>query len=132
MQSAESIFNSNRLSGRTTRMLLKAMVLAAEGRAVYVLCAHQASLEHTKDLLAKMYEKARRDVPGNIKFETWDTLRGHLDIENVRLRGAHPNCRLLVDHHFYEHHFGFALLGYHQWDRTSESQDWVETDWDIK
>lgn len=133
MRSNEEILLSGRRSGRTSRMLMQALIHQKEGRAVYVLCAHKQSLDHTANLLVTVCNKIRRAVPSNIKFETWETLgRNQVDLENTRLRNAHPNCLLLIDHHFFEYHFSFALCGYHQWDKTESSEHWAEKDWELK
>lgn len=134
MRSREEIFNNARLSGRTSRMLLQALILNKQGKAVYVLCAHKQSIMHTARLLGSICEKMGRAVPLGIKFETWDSIgRNQVDFENTRLRASHPNCELLIDHHFFEHHFSFALCGYHQWDAKNDSAEhWVEKDWNFK
>ena len=134
MRSREEVFTSGRLSGRTSRMLLQALIFQKQGKAVYVLCAHKQSIMHTARLLGQICDKLNRPVPLDIKFETWDSIgRNQVDFENCRIRASHQNCQLLIDHHFYEHHFSFALYGYHQWDARDEgSEHWNEKDWDFK
>lgn len=123
-----------RRTGRTTRMLVEAMELHAKGRAVYVLCAHQPALEHTKRLFARLFwQTYRKKAPSSVKFETWESLgRNNVDLHTPRLMSAHPNCRLLIDPSFFEHHFSFALCGFHKYDKTGEPLSWDQMDWDLK
>lgn len=82
-----------RRTGRTTRMLEHAAELARQGRAVYVVFNMPAG-------------PALREKYPDISFETQASLGPSLDLEHLRLRGAHPNCVLLVDHYVIERRFG--------------------------
>ena len=88
---------SKRRTGRTTRLLARAEHLARKGKAVYVVL-------YKKD---ETYETEERRRLG-IKFETFASLP-NLDLGTLKLRGAHPNCVVLVDHFAIEYHFA-ALL----------------------
>lgn len=126
----EEIMLSGRATGRTSRMLAKAVELAVQGKAVYVLCAGQKEKIINKRLLMEQVGE-RNPITNSIKFETWESLgRNNVDLENSRLRFAHPNCQLLIDHQFFSTHFSFAILGYHLYDKEKTSSvNWVEKDW---
>ena len=98
----------NRASGRTTRMLAHAKKLRAEGRAVYVLADNQREVNRLTIQLGA-------DNHG-IKVETPESL-GNLDWQRMTLKGAHPNCVVLVDHHAIEDRFGEILRMLHAYDR---------------
>lgn len=123
-----------RRSGRTTRMLLEVIELSAKGHAVYVLCAHKPALEITARLFTHLvWDLCRQKAPSSVKFETWESLgRSNVDLNNSRILGARSNCRLLIDPDFFEHHFSFALCGFHKYDKTNEPLSWDQMDWDLK
>ena len=100
---------SKRMTGRTTRMLEEAVRAAKEGHAVYVVMADQRQIA--------MYRASPRYK--GIKFETFDGLRLSLDIETLRMRGAHPNCRLFVDHYAIERRFGALIREWARYDSAS-------------
>lgn len=98
-----------RQSGRTTRLLKEAIDLVKAGRAVYVIGTNKQHCWHLKnaaDLLVP-------DV--GIKFETPETL-SNLDWETVSLKGAHPNCIVLVDHATIEARFSKLIEMLHRFD----------------
>lgn len=97
----------NRASGRTTRMLEHAKKLSAEGRAVYVVADNQREVNRLTIQLGA-------DNHG-IKVETPESL-GNLDWQRMTLKGAHPNCAVLVDHHAIEDRFGEILRMLHAYD----------------
>ena len=102
--------SARRQTGRTTRMLQEACRLRDEGRAVYVLLAN---MQHVA-----MY-KGRPEYDG-LRFETWGSLGpSSLDDYRLRLRGAHPNCILLVDHYAIESRFAAVLRELHRFDEGS-------------
>ncbi len=88
--------------GRTTRMLNHAKELARQGRAVYVVAANG---RHLHDLEVMAGEEAQQL---GIKFETDGSL-GNFDWQNLCLRGAHPNCVVLVDHYAIECKYATVL-----------------------
>ena len=96
-----------RNTGRTTRMLLHAKLLAAEGRAVYVVVDN--SRERNRLLL-----ELGKDNKG-IEIETPETL-GNLDWQTMTLRSAHPNCIVLADHHAIEDRFRAIVDMLHYYD----------------
>lgn len=101
-----------RASGRTTRMLEEAIQLAKEGRAVYVLFSsknHCDQMERCPDI--EKYKEL------GIKFEHPASLGQGLDLENLRLIGAHPNCILLVDHHLLAMRYGRIFEMFHRYDK---------------
>ena len=95
-----------RRSGRTTRMMAHAEQLAREGKAVYVVFANLAN--------AKLYETPERVALG-IKFESVDSLP-NFDWRRWKLKGAHPNVEVLVDHFAIEHHWMTLFEMAHRWD----------------
>lgn len=104
--------------GRTTRMLTEARELALSGKAVYVLGANEQDRFHLLDSFSKMFGPMEANKLG-IKFESylenfcWDTFI---------LRGAHPNCVVLVDHFAIESRFRKALEMLHRYDSDSENK----------
>lgn len=81
-------------------MLEHARELSNQRRAVYIVAANE---QH-----ADMLRKQLGDEPHGIKVETESSL-GNLDWETLTLRGAHPNCAVLVDHYAIESRFGRVL-----------------------
>lgn len=100
-------------TGRTTRMLEHAKKLALAGRAVYVIA------DSERDCRRLEIECFKTGEPNlGIKFETPDSL-GNFVWEEMRLRGAHPNCVVLVDHHAIEDRFARVLEMLHAYDEPS-------------
>lgn len=95
-----------RKSGRTTRMLVEAERLASDGRAVYVIAANMAEVSRLQSLL-------RSD--SGVKVETCDS-PGNFDWDTLSLKGAHPNCVVLVDHYAIECRFRRILDELHRYD----------------
>ena len=105
-------------SGRTTRMIEEALQKHDEGRAVYILM-HDMCMKRELERLAMQICRMRGKVlSSSIKFETVESLGGihHIDWKNRKVLGAHPNCALIIDHHVWATHFGFAIEGYHEYD----------------
>ena len=113
-----------RSTGRTTRMLEEAICLSSEGRAVYVMMHTRTAEAEFKHRVAMICERKGIEVPA-IKFETWESLGGNrgVDLTQQKMLGAHPNCCLFIDHHFYQHHFEHILAGFHQWDKVEFEDD---------
>lgn len=93
--------NAKRRTGRTNRMLERAIVLACEGRAVYVVAAdgrHVITLETMLDAL-------NPPRGHGIQIENAQ-LFPDLNWEQVRLSPrAHPRCIVLIDHWAIESRF---------------------------
>ena len=105
-----------RQTGRTTRMLEEARRLDEEGRAVYVVCAN-------RDQVERLRRRARdMAIPESVKFETDATL-SNLDWGRLWLRGAHPNCVVLIDHYAIEERFGPVLEMLHRYDLEAPDGD---------
>lgn len=85
-----------RATGRTTRMLQEASRLIDEGRAVYVIMDSKAAIDRV------------REFDDRIAFET-PASSVTFDWEMMRLRGAHPNCVVLVDHYAIEQRYARLL-----------------------
>jgi hypothetical protein len=109
---AEVTWNARR-SGRTTRMLAEAVRLSQAGHVVYVVAASTREAARLEDQLGRDTAQAL-----GIKFETPGSL-GNLDWERACLRGAHPNCRVLFDHHALFQRFGPILYEFHRFDVRS-------------
>ena len=126
MDDKRAIYTGRR-SGRTHKMLQDAFAAAEEGRAVYVVCA---TMRHATQL--RRENQARADALG-VKFETRETLGRTFRPESMALLGAHPNCRLFMDHRAIEREMG-AMAD--QWRRycleETEVEDGSITDADRK
>lgn len=103
---------SKRQTGRTTRMILEAIRQATNGRAVYILAA---SIPQQRFLAQRLRDLEVECL--NIKVETTASLGYIPDLSpEPRLRGAHPNCVLLVDHHYLEVMYGAILDAWTRYD----------------
>lgn len=100
--------DEKRGSGRTGRMLEHAKYLAECGRAVYVIAD---TMSQVKELRRRLPEAT------SIKVGTEGSV-GNLDWQQVRLRGAHPNCVVLIDHHAIEARFGKLMRMAHDYDNN--------------
>ena len=99
---------ANRRTGRTTRMINYGIKLADAGRAVYLMFHSEAE--------ARVHRSNTDDE--RLKFETEVSL-GNFCWDTMTLRGAHPNCVVLVDHFIFEVRLrGYEkfLHGAHRWD----------------
>lgn len=104
-----------RRTGRTKRMLACAIELARNGRAVYVVCADQAQAR----VIAAYARALGVDPAGGIKFETPASLPT-FDLETMRMRSAHPNCVVLVDHWAIERRYAAMLEELHRYDAEAD------------
>lgn len=106
-----------RNTGRTHNMLVHAHLLAEEGRAVYIIAHDQHQ--------ARRFEKEIKD--SSIKVEVlkstnnWSEL--NFDWETLTLRGAHPNCVVLLDHHVIEKRFWRLLEMWSRYDNKALIRD---------
>lgn len=109
------VIEAARRSGRTTRMMQHAVQLDQNGRAVYVCIRDKGQIP--------ALEKIRRNLCPKATGIQYDT-PVHLDIdwETLTLRGAHPNCVLLIDHAVIEHTFGRVLQMHRQYDSDGGSK----------
>jgi hypothetical protein len=100
-------------------MLQHAIALDQDGRAVYVIAANKESAWMIFEMLRALYGGAialeSSMQVGGIKIET-PSSPGNFDWELMRLRGAHPNCVTLVDHHAIESRFNRVLAMLHAYD----------------
>jgi hypothetical protein len=98
-------------------MLELAIKLAREGRAVYVMFD---SIDICRCIeRQRLREMVGDGPPVRIKFETPDTLV-NFNWQTMTLRGAHPNCVVLVDHSTIERRYGRMLEALTQFDEGSE------------
>lgn len=107
------MIDEKRGTGRTTRMLKRAIDLRNQGRAVYVIAANE---QHAETIFGMLIGLMPEETPvrfssmeiGGIKIETPESC-GNFDWEQLRLRGSHPNVVALVDHHAIESRFSLML-----------------------
>lgn len=104
----------NKNFGRTYRMLKEAFELCQSGRAVYVLCVNAQHAKELKDIYMKRFNR----LDSSVKFESINDL-SNFDYESMRLKGAHPNCVVLVDHYAIEYHFKNLLEMLHRYDEVN-------------
>jgi hypothetical protein len=97
-------------TGRTTRMVQRAIQLNHIGKAVYIIAANLAEQHRIEHILPE-------HLRGQIKVETSDT-PGNFSWEHMALIGAHPNCVVLADHFAIECHFAAILKELHAYDQA--------------
>jgi hypothetical protein len=90
-------------------MLQEAISLTGKGKAVYVIAHNRDQAEMLKQMAGRIGKTL------GIKFETPSSL-SNFDWETLRLRGAHPNCIVLVDHYAIEAKFAKVLEMLHRYD----------------
>jgi hypothetical protein len=93
-------------------MLERARQLARDGRAVYVVAANQHHARQIKQMLGS-------DESGGIKIESIVSLGNSFDWETLTLRGAHPNCVVMVDHQAIESRYSAILDEWTRYDLGS-------------
>lgn len=114
---ATDAFGRTRRTGSTTRMLEEAVRLAREERrAVYVVAGSLGMVTHIERALDGLLAPEERRHRLGIKVESWASF-GVPNTETGKVRGAHPNCVVLMDHHAAETRFRWVLL---QWLRFAE------------
>jgi hypothetical protein len=93
---------SKTATGRTTRMMRRAISLAIQGRAVYILAASKSHKKQLDEMRAKMEPRST-----GIQFLDASDERDTAEINwhTLSLNGAHPNCILLCDHFALEVYF---------------------------
>mgnify|MGYP001611953353 CR=1 FL=1 len=114
--------NYKRRTGRTTRMLEDAIRLAREGRAVYVVVAYEAHVQHVHAALTRMLAEPRNaDIQNNhgIKIET--PIAIGMDWATLTVRSMHLNCRVLIDPHAIERQFGSILNAWIKYDEPTQA-----------
>lgn len=108
-------------TGRTTRMLTEAFKLAKEGKAVYVLAANSEHMYYMERMADRLFGSGEASSLG-VKFETPTSLTT-FDFRTMQLKGAHPNCRTLIDHWTIESEYAIMLKELHRYDApTPETQ----------
>lgn len=105
--------DTHRQTGRTTRMLAEAFKLAREGKAVYILAADSRHMSHIEEMADSLLGAGKARFLG-IKFDTLTTL-STFDFQTMQLRGAHPNCCVLVDHWTIESRYAKMLEELHRY-----------------
>lgn len=100
-----------RKTGRTTRMLQEAISFAKQGRAVYVIAG---SADHRNQLEKRISDLCYGLTNLGIKVEY--PAPHNFDWDYLRLKGAHPNCVVLIDHHTIERRYAAILHELHRYD----------------
>lgn len=127
-----------RRSGRTTAMLTEAIRLATEGQYVFVVASHldarsmllrhAVEIAHRQGLSTEIVEagstvKLYVANKGQISFESASSQQ--LDWQQLRMRGAHPSTRVLIDHHALEdqllREYGAAIEQALDWTRRARN-----------
>lgn len=112
-----------RRSGRSTRLVRAAIEAIQNGRAVYILCTNK---EHMKSLVEQVNRAEMRYLTIQPKYETLESIGiENIDWKTTQIIGAHPNCKLFIDHQVYEQLFSHFINGYHAYD----GQVAVNTEW---
>ena len=88
-------------------MIAHAKQLSKAGRTVYLVMATEAAARGVRDGFGRDF---------GIQVETPESVRPQLDWHTLTLRGAHPKCFVLVDHHVIEQRFGPLLKMLHAYD----------------
>jgi hypothetical protein len=101
-------------TGRTTRMLTEAFKLAKEGKAVYVIAANHGHIFQMERMADRLFGAGEASTLG-VKFETPASLPS-FDFRTMQLKGAHPNCRVFVDHWAIESEYARMLNELHRFD----------------
>jgi hypothetical protein len=89
-----------RQTGRTTRLIEKAVQLAHEGRAVYIHTPERC-VRRTQKQVDETWEKLWPGRPHGIKVEAPHP-HAQFNWWEMRVLGAHPNSVWLVDHYLVE------------------------------
>lgn len=95
-----------RRTGRTYRMMAEAQRLVAAGHKVYII-VHSA--DYGRDLAHKF------GTHPSVAYETFYSLP-NFNRRSGRLVGAHPNCRVLIDHYAIESEYSELLIELHRFD----------------
>ena len=109
----------SRGSGRTSRMLEDAINQASKGRAVYILCPNDIRYHQRLAAYICQQKNISPDVFNGLKFETIASIgERNINWERREMLGAHPNCKLFIDHHVFAQKFSYILDGFHEYDAT--------------
>jgi hypothetical protein len=87
-------------TGRTTRMREKAVQLAMQGRAVYILVLDQRMVKLEAAQIDKLWNRFSRCDPHGIKVEAFDEhWHSRWNWNEMKPTGGfNPNCEFLMDH----------------------------------
>jgi hypothetical protein len=95
-------------------MLTEAFKLAKEGKAVYVLATNSKHMYYMERMADRLFGSGEASRLG-VKFETSASLPS-FDFRTMQLKGAHPNCRVFVDHWAIESEYAKMLSELHRFD----------------
>src|SRR5690348_10125997 len=99
-------------TGRTTRMLESAALIARDGKPVYILVYGSNHRRYLQACCDSVYPDA------GIKVETEETV-GRFDWDTFRFDGMPSNGVVLVDHFLIESKFPLLVQALHGWDEVS-------------
>lgn len=114
------VMTGKRGTGRTTRMLQRAIQLAGEGKHVYVVAANKRQAMQLEIQAGRCGGphtiRAISGIPvGRVSFITEETCRTY-DPITMKVWGGEPNSVVLVDHSAIEQRFGAILSMWTQFD----------------
>lgn len=94
-----------RSTGRTTRLVEQACQLAYQRRAVYILVLNSAVQDHVERRVEDTWSVIGRGLGGHgIKVEVLNSHdHPHWDWFTMKLKRAHPNVEVLLEHTLVEH-----------------------------
>ena len=105
-----------RQTGRTYRMMENAIKLASAGKRVHIVMSSQGRFREFQRILTIAHANLNIKVPLNalnIHIESPNSLT--IDVKDNRVVGDR-DAELLVDHSYFETHYGFAIKGFHEYD----------------
>lgn len=89
-------------TGRTTRLVERAVCLAGRGRAVYII-TNDVNVSRLRRQVDETWLRLWGARPHGIKVEKVAEFRDRIDWDKLTIRGAHhPNCEWLFDHYVIE------------------------------
>jgi hypothetical protein len=95
-------------------MLTEAFRQAKEGKAVYIIAANHGHISQMEGLADRLFGAGEASALG-VKFETPASLPS-FDFRTMQLKGAHPNCRVFVDHWAIESEYAKMMSELHRFD----------------
>ena len=121
-------------TGRTTRMLQAAITSVIGGGYAFVIMGHGSHIDYARKILAEL------DPGGNDAVDKYYTSHGGqialysiweraFDPRDCRVLGAHPSCKVFVDHEAPECLFGLLLNKANEWN-TRHTEQVAELDHD--
>ena len=115
--------DSNRATGRSTYMLIAALMAHDRGRAVYVIgndVGHADMLQsELREIMARLGRDPAEKGISSIKFECESSLGDSFNWESGQMRDANPKCIVFIDHYALESKFSWVLREMHRFDKDA-------------